>query len=88
MLLAHIFYGIIAVALGTVSLKYNYQLVGFTGDVGFFEKTLGAAGTYAGFKLLSVFLIIGGLLYMTGLGDAVLTIILSPLASFFPKASS
>jgi hypothetical protein len=87
MVLAHIFYGFMAVALGVASMKYNYQLVGFTGNVDFFERFLGPGGSYFGFKLLSMILIIGGLLYMTGLGDAVLNIVLSPLSSLFPKSN-
>jgi hypothetical protein len=88
MTLAGFFYGLIAVGLGIVSLKYNYQLVGFTGHVDFVERYLGAGSTYAFFKFLSIALMIGGLLYMTGLGEPVLSWLLSPLAVFFPGSKS
>jgi hypothetical protein len=88
MILQQIFFGIIAVALGIVSLKYNFQLVNMTGNIGAVERFLGAGSTYFFFKMLSVVLVIGGLLYMTGLGVPVLTFILAPLAALFPHTNS
>ncbi len=85
MIITHILLGLLAVGIGVASLRYNYQLVGMTGNVGFFEKSIGAGGTYFGFKLLSLLLIIGGFFYMTGLQDAALRFLLSPFAQLFPR---
>jgi len=82
-MITNIFLGLLAVVVGVVSLKYNYQLVGMTGSVGFFEKVLGAGGTYFGFKLLSLIVIFFGFLYMTGLQGPVLNALLSPLIHMF-----
>lgn len=71
------------VALGVVALRYNFQLANFTGDVGVFEKYLGAGGTYTGFKLLALIAIIGGFLWMTGLLAPVANFLLSPLINAF-----
>jgi hypothetical protein len=79
----HIILGLLAIGLGVVSLKYNYQLVGITGNVDFAERYIGAGGTYAFYKILSVIFVLGGFLYTTGLGDPVLRWLLSPLAQFF-----
>jgi hypothetical protein len=83
-----IIFGLIATALGVFSLKYNYQLVGITGNVGFAERWLGAGSTYFFFKMLSVVLVIGGLLYATGLGVPVFKWLVSPLKVFFPQNTS
>jgi hypothetical protein len=80
-----IIFGILAVALGTVALKFNFQLVNTTGNVGFFEKVLGPGGTYLGFKILSLLLILGGFLYTTGLHTPILDMLVEPLSPFLPK---
>ena len=84
MIFQHILLGIVLLALGVVSLKYNYQLVGYTGNVSWVEKYLGGGSTYAFFKIVSVLLCIGGFLYMTGLWDPLFAWMVSPLAGFFP----
>lgn len=88
MSIGNIFLGLTAVVIGVVTLKYNYQMVGMTGSVGFFEKTLGAGGTYGGFKLLSLIVIFFGFLYMTGLQEPILRILLSPLTNAFHQLGS
>lgn len=80
-----IIFGLIAVGIGVLTLKYNYQLANFTGDIGFVERYLGAGSTYGFMKLLSVLLIIGGFLYMTGLANPILDWLLTPLEAFMPK---
>lgn len=85
MIINQIFFGLLAVALGTIGLKYNYQLVGITGHVGIFEKVLGPGGTYLGFKLLSLVLIVGGFIYITGLHNPILDILAEAVKPFFPK---
>ena len=83
--LAHLFYGIIAVAIGTLLLKYNYQLVGFTGRQDWIEDHLGSGTTYLAYKLFAIVIVLGGVAYATGLGDPVMRTLLSPLKSFFPQ---
>lgn len=87
-LFLHILIGLIVVIIGVVTLKYNFQLVNTTGNVGVFEKYLGAGGTFAGFKLLSVLAILLGFLYMTSLFDIVLGFLLSPLTNALKSGQS
>ena len=83
MIIQHLFIGALCVVAGVLGLKYNYQIVGFTGNVGFAERYLGGGGTYAFFKILSVLLCIGGFMYMFGLFEPMLEWLLSPLAGYF-----
>jgi hypothetical protein len=85
--IGNLFYGLLAVAAGVVALKFNYQLVGFTGHIDAVERYLGAGSTYAFVKFLSVLLIVGGFLYMTGLYNPVLKTLLSPLAHLLSPAA-
>ncbi|HVE80981.1 MAG TPA: hypothetical protein VNA68_02470 [Candidatus Dormibacteraeota bacterium] len=85
MILTQILLGSLAIALGIVGLKYNYQLVGFTGHIGWVERYLGGGSTYGFVKLLSVLLILAGIIYMTGLHKPVLDFLLAPLIQMFPK---
>lgn len=80
--------GLTLVALGTASLKYNFQLVEFVGHVGAFERYLGAGGTYFGFKLLSIITILGGFFYATGLLGPVAGFLLSPLLNIMGQNES
>ncbi len=72
-----------AVVAGVIGLKYNYQLVGFTGSIDFVEKYLGAGSTYAFLKFMALMLIVGGFVYMIGFGEPALRWLLSPLDLFF-----
>ena len=83
MILQQILYGLLAIILGTITLKYNYQIVNNTTRLEFFESKLGAGSTYMVYKLLSLLLILAGILYMTGFGDDVMRWILSPLVDLF-----
>ena len=83
MIFGHIFLGLLAVAFGAVSLKYNYRMVGFTGHIGFVEKYLGYGSTYAFLKFVSVIIVVGGFMYMFGLFDPVFNWLFSPLARLF-----
>ena len=88
MIIQQILLGLVAIGLGVAALKYNYQLVNFTGNVGFAERYLGGGGTYAFYKLIAIVMVIGGLLYATGLGEPVLRWLLAPIAQFLPKFST
>jgi hypothetical protein len=83
--IANIITGLIVVALGVVSLRFNYQLVGITGNQDWIENFLGGGSTYFVYKLFSVILIIAGLLYGTGLAQPFFSWLLSPLSGLFPQ---
>jgi hypothetical protein len=86
MFIQRIVFGFIAIAIGIVSLKFNYQLVNSTARLEFIESKLGAGSTYLVYKILSVALVLGGILYITGFGTAVFTWLVSPIASLFPQS--
>ncbi len=88
MIFDHLLLGLIAVILGGVTLKYNYQMIGFTGHIEYVERYLGYGSTYAFAKIMSVLVIIGGFMYMFGLFDPVFGWLLSPLARFFHPGST
>lgn len=86
MVIMNFIYGMLITALGVVMLKYNYQLVGITGRQDWIEKYLGSGSTYLAFKLVSVVLVFGGILFGFGLLDNILDPILMPLGeAIFPK---
>jgi hypothetical protein len=82
MSVSSIIIGSLMVAGGVAAMKYNYKLVGYTGSVSVFERFLGGGGTYAGFKILAILVIIGGLLGVTGLADPLLQSVFAPLGNF------
>ncbi len=84
MLIQRIIFSLIAIALGVVSLKYNYQLVNNTVRLDFIESKIGPGSTYLVYKILSVALVLGGLLYLTGFSPAVLDWLVAPIANAFP----
>jgi hypothetical protein len=57
---------IILSAAGIGLILKTDPVVGFTGRIGWAEKTFGATGTYTFYKLLGVALIFIGLMYATG----------------------
>ncbi len=88
MLITRIIFGLIAIALGVVTLKYNFQIVNSTSRLEFIESKLGYGSTYLVYKLLSLALIIGGILYITGWGVPFAQWLLSPLTKYFAPAQS
>ena len=86
MLIQRIIFGVIAIVLGVVTLKYNYAIVNNTSRLDFIESKLGAGSTYLVYKLLSLILVIGGILYITGWGVGVAQWLVSPLTNLFPKS--
>jgi uncharacterized membrane protein SpoIIM required for sporulation len=83
---ANIITGLIIIALGVASLRFNYQLVGMTGRQDWIENFLGGGSTYFVYKLFSIVLILAGLLYGTGLATPFFSWLLSPLRNIFPHA--
>jgi uncharacterized membrane protein SpoIIM required for sporulation len=86
--LSGLLWGVIFIIVGTISLKFNYQLVGFTGRQDWVEQRLGAGSTYLFFKLVSIFMVIFGLLSVTGLGIPLLQWVLSPLSNLFNQGKN
>lgn len=85
MLLEKIVYGTIVIAVGVVTLKYNFQIVNFGARLEWIESKLGSGTTYLVYKLLSITLILGGILYLTGYLDNLLNFLLQPVSNLFPK---
>lgn len=83
MVLQNIFFGIILIVIGTVMIKYNYQLVGIVGHIPSVEARLGSGSTYGFFQLIAVLLVLFGILTATGLGTVVMRFLLSPLIRMF-----
>lgn len=83
--LMHFFYGLLAVGIGTLTLKYNYQLVNLTGRQDWIESKLGSGSTYLAYKLLALLIVIFGILYAIGLDGPVLKALFSPLQGLFPQ---
>lgn len=77
--LNHILWGIVAIVIGVTAIKFNYQLVGFTGRQDWIESKLGSGSTYFAFKLLAILFIAFGILYATGLWEPVGRVLFSPL---------
>lgn len=86
-MIMRIIIGLIAIVLGTAGLKYNFALSNTMPRLQFFENTLGAGSSYGIYKILSVALVLGGILYMTGFGPAILNWLIAPLVGLFPKQS-
>jgi hypothetical protein len=76
-------YGLLAIAVGTIMLKYNYQLVGLTGRQDWIERRLGSGSTYMAYKAFAVLLVLVGILFFTGLAGPVFNWALSPLKNLF-----
>ncbi len=79
-------WGMLAVGLGILILKFNYQLVGFTGRQDWIESKLGQGSTYLAYKLFAVMLVLGGLVVALGLSDLVFGWLLSPLRGLLPES--
>ena len=86
--LSGLLWGTIFTIVGIITLKFNYQLVGFTGRQDWVESRLGAGSTYLFFKIVSVLLVVFGLLSITGLGIPLLQWILSPLSNLFGQGKT
>jgi hypothetical protein len=82
-MIERLLYGTLAIVAGTLMLKYNFQLVGLTGRLDWIESKLGSGTTYLAYKLMAVVIILGAILYITGWGDEVLTLLLSPIINIF-----
>lgn len=82
-ILSHLFLGLIFIALGVLGLKYTFSIMNYTGRQDWIESKLGSGSTYGVYKIFSVLLVLGGLLYATGLAGNVFGPLLSPLKGLF-----
>ncbi len=59
-------WGIVWIVIGTLLIRYNFQITQLFGKVGWAEHYLGSGfgGTYVMYKLVGVFIIIVSMLYM------------------------
>lgn len=80
--------GLLVAGAGALALKYNFQLVNMTGHQDWIESKLGAGSTYGVYKILSVLIALGGVIYAVGLGDAVFGWLLSPFEGLFQPFKS
>jgi len=71
--------GIVIVIVGLFFVIKTNAIFSAFGSVGFFEKYLGVGNSKLGYKLVGVFLIFIGMLFITGLIDGFLNFILGPL---------
>jgi hypothetical protein len=78
-----IIFGILAIIFGILGLKYNYQIVNFTGRQDWIEDKLGGGTTFVAYKLFAILLVLVGILAATGLINPLLNGILSPLKHTF-----
>lgn len=86
-MISRIIFGLIAIIVGTLGLRYNFAMTNTFPRLEFFERNLGGGSSYGIYKLLCLILVLGGILYMTGFGPGFVAWLLSPLASLFPSGS-
>ena len=86
LMLERIFYGLIAIIIGVLLLKFNFQLVNdWTGRLDWVENKLGSGSTFLFYKLIALLLVLGGILHISGLLDNLINWVLSPLAGLFSR---
>ena len=79
-LLGQILLGLIMIGAGILLLKYNYQVANNL-RISFAEQHLGSGGSYLLWKILAIVLVLAGLATMFGIGDNIISFILSPLTN-------
>ena len=79
-LLGQILLGLTMIGVGILLLKYNYQVANNL-RISFAEQHLGSGGSYLLWKILAIVLVLAGLATMFGIGDNVISFILSPLTN-------
>lgn len=82
MLFQQLLIGLAFLAVGGVSLKYNYQLVGLV-RLQWLESKLGGGTSYIAYKVISVTLILLGIIVISGFGPAFANWIINPVRSLF-----
>lgn len=70
------------IASGTLLLKYNYQVANSI------PMSIGSSlGTYTLWKIFSIVLVLAGIIVMFGLGDNIMSTLLSPLTNVLNPGS-
>lgn len=85
MVIQNIFVGILIIAAGVLSLKFNYQLVNMIGRDNVFERHLGPGTTYPVFKIISLITVFAGTLVVLGIHGTVGEFLLAPLINLFRR---
>jgi hypothetical protein len=73
------FIGLILIILGTLGIKFNYQITNNLGTMESVERFLGPGRQYAFYKLLGILFIIVGFFVMFGVFNDILNFIFTPL---------
>jgi hypothetical protein len=79
----HFFAGILLTAVGVALLRFNFQIVGYTGRQDWIESKMGSGSTYFVYQVFAIIITLGGLIYAAGFGDNVLNWLFSPLKGVF-----
>lgn len=82
MLIQQILVGAIMIAIGCLTLKFNFQL-GNMVRLQWVEGKIGSGTTFMVYKILSVLLVLIGVIYIAGFGDNLINWALSPLDKIF-----
>lgn len=82
--LSGILWGLAAIALGILGLRFTYQIVNLTGNQDWIESKIGSGSTYGAYKFFAIVLVIGGILEATGLMPGLMKALVSPLRGMFP----
>ncbi len=76
----NIILGLLIIGAGILILKYNYQ-VSNSLRISFAEQHMGSGGSYTLWKILGIFIVIGGLTVIFGIYDEIIGFILSPVTN-------
>lgn len=83
MVIGNIFLGLIMMAIGTLMLKFNFQLSNQFSHNNVFERYLGSGATYFVMQVAAILAVLGGFFVMFGVADNVLGWLLSPITNLF-----
>jgi hypothetical protein len=81
--LRNLIIGLVMAGLGVAMVKYTFQLVNITGTQGWLERYTGSGSTYGIYKIVGVLVALIGLILASGLGNAFMDTLFSPLRSIF-----
>lgn len=81
--MGNIILGIIIIVIGVLIVIKSESILGFFGQIAFFEKYLGTeGGSRLGYKLTGILIIFIGTLIMTNMIGGFLTWLLSPILKY------
>ena len=79
--------GLALIVGGTLMVKFSYQLRNITGPQDWMEKYTGAGTTDSMYKVVGVFVVLGGILWFTGLSGGFFEWLLAPLVNALKPGS-